>query len=140
MLTSMSIISQFTDTTVRFFAALGDPCDPSSGGFLGFPPWHKYLGGTQTVAGDPTQPLVCVPKVGALSDIWLILAAVIELLLRFAALAAIFLIVYGGIQLITSQGDSGATKKARQTIINAVVGLIIAIAATSIISFIAGRF
>jgi len=128
-----------------FAVGPGQPCDPDGGGLLGFPHWYKYLHGIGAPngisgGGSATLRYTCVPQIGNLSDVWLIVAAVVEILLRLAALAAIVFVVYGGVQLITAQGDPSGSKKARQTITNALVGLVIAIAATTIISFIAGQF
>ncbi len=112
----------------RFAAACG------SGGLFGFPTWYKYLGSRTDAAGK------CIPAITGISDIWLIVAAIIDMLLRVAALAAIAMIVYGGIQFITSQGESEQTAKARNTVINAVIGLVISISAAAVITFVAGRF
>ncbi len=105
----------------------------TGGGFLGFPTWYKYLEGTTATNG------LCAPSVRALSDVWLIGAAVIEILLRIAVLVAVIGIVYGGFNYITSQGEPDKTAKARSTIINAAGGMVVAILATAIVSFIAGK-
>jgi hypothetical protein len=124
---------QFISLLLSRFAAA--TCDPSlnAGSFLGLPPWYKYLGGVMTNYG-------CVPQVQQLSDVWLIGAAIIEILLRIAALGAVIFVIVGGVQFMTSHGDPGATKKARETVINALIGLVIAVAATAVVTFIAGRF
>ena len=77
---------------------------------------------------------------GGITDIWLVVAAVIDILLRIAALVAVGFIVVGGVSYVTSQGEPDRTKTALRTIINALIGLAIAIAATAIVTFIAGRF
>lgn len=106
-------------------------CD--GGGLLGFPHWYKYLDGkTDATTG------ICAPQITGLSDIWLIVAAVIEILLRVAALAAVFAIIYGGFNYMTSQGEPDQTNKARMTIINGLVGLVVAVLASVIIGFVAG--
>jgi len=46
------------------------------------------------------------------------------------------MIVVGGIQYATSQGESGAIQKAKNTILYSVVGLVVAILATTIVTFI----
>jgi hypothetical protein len=114
----------------------------SGGGFLGFPTWYKYLDGTtETVREGGTDiGSVCTPKITSISDTWLIVAAVVEILLRIAAIAAVVLIVMGGIQFISSQGEPEKAAKARSTVINALVGLVIAVAATGLVSFVAGQF
>ena len=111
------------------FAACG------GGNFLLFPSWYHYLPSTN----DPTTGL-CTPSLTNITDVWLIIAAVIEILLRIAGLAAVVLVVYGGIQYTTSQGEPDKTSKARTTIINALTGLAIAVLAASAVAFIAGRF
>ena len=42
---------------------------------------------------------------------------------------AVIMIIIGGIKMMTSQGDTGATAKARKTIIFGIIGLIIAVLA-----------
>jgi ABC-type Fe3+ transport system permease subunit len=105
---------------------------PSS--LLGFPAWYQYLPTVTDIKG------VCSPSLTNINDIWLIVAAVIEILLRIAALMAVGFIVYGGIQFTTSQGDPKQTNSARSTILSAVVGLVICLIAAIVISFIAGSF
>lgn len=108
----------------------GNAC--SGGGFLFFPTWYKYLPGNVDANG------LCSPKLTSLNDVWLIIAAILEILLRLAALMAVGFIIYGGFEYITSQAEPANVEKARKTIINALVGLIIAILATAIIGFLAG--
>lgn len=103
------------------------------GSFLGFPTWYKYLPGTI----DRTTGY-CTPQLNSLSAVWLIVAAGIEILLRIAALAAVGFIIYAGVQYLTSQGDPNKAAQARQGIINAVVGLVIAIIASAVVGFVAG--
>ncbi|HEY4963501.1 MAG TPA: pilin [Candidatus Saccharimonadales bacterium] len=99
--------------------------------FLGFPTWYEYLP-TNIVNG------VCSPQLTSINDVWLIVAAVIEILLRIAALMAVGFIIYGGIQFTTSQGNPQQTNQAKGTIISAVVGLAICLIATVLITFVAG--
>jgi len=103
------------------------------GSFLGFPTWYEYLNGTTDSATG-----ACSPAITGLSDIWLIVAAVIEILLRVAALVAVGFVIFGGVEFLTSQGEPDKTNKARQTLINALVGLVIAVLAAVIVNFIAG--
>lgn len=116
----------------RFAASCG------GGSFLGFPHWYQYLNcQTVKVQGQPTQQL---PQLDHINDIWLIVAAIIEILLRVAGIAAIILVIWGGAQYMTSQGEPDKTNKAKTTIMNALIGLLIAILAAAIVDFIAGRF
>jgi len=124
---------------LNFLYQFAAGCTPKGGGFLGFPTWYKYLSGVSSPNGAGNAN-VCLPKVGALSDVWLVVAALIEILLRLAGYAAIVFVIYGGIQYITSQGEPDKTNKAKTTLLNAIIGLVISISATILITFIAGRF
>ena len=122
--------------------AAGTPCSPK-GSFFGLPTWYKYLEG-QTVKpelfGTNSAVDQCVVKIKAISDVWLIVSAIIEILLRLAALGAIAMIVYAGIMFITSEGQPDKVKQATGIALNAAIGLAIAIGSAATISFIAGRF
>ena len=100
--------------------------------FLGFPTWYHYLS-TTTVNG------LCSPQLTKLDDVWLIVAAIIEILLRIAALVAVGFTMYGGFNYVTSQGESSKTARARDMIVNALAGLTIAVIAAMLVGFIAGR-
>jgi lysylphosphatidylglycerol synthetase-like protein (DUF2156 family) len=122
---------------LHIFAA-NVPCQPSGNSFLAFPTWYEYLKGTSVSIYN--GPLTCSPQIQSLTDIWLIVAAVIEILLRVASIAAVAFIIYGGVQYMTSQGEPGKLTQARDTIVNALVGLAITIFAAVIVSFIAAGF
>lgn len=68
-----------------------------------------------------------------------ILTKVINLLLTIIGIIAVVMIVVGGIRYTTSAGDSGQINNARDTIIYAVVGLVIAIMAYAIVNFVLAR-
>lgn len=114
----------------QFFAACSSPTS-----FFGMPTWYEFL---DSVDASTDVGSVCTPVVDSLTDIMLIGAAVLDMLVRAAAMVAIFMVVWGGIRYITSQGEPDKTEQARGTIINGIVGLVIAIAATATITFVAG--
>lgn len=107
-------------------------CHYDNTSFFGFPHWYKYLQGIEDGNGR------CVPSLSSLNDVWKIAAAVIEILLRISALAAVAIIIYAGVSYITSQGEPDKTAKARTTIVNALIGLALSIMAAFIITFVAG--
>ncbi len=113
--------------------------DNADNDFLGFPKWYKYLG-QQPVEDAVSGATICNAKLNGIQDIWLVVAAVIELLLRVSSLIAIGFIIFGGVSYVISQGAPDKTKKAQTTIMNAVIGLVISIIATAAVSFVAGRF
>jgi hypothetical protein len=53
-----------------------------------------------------------------------------------AAAVALLVISIGAFQYVLSRGDAGAVKKAKETIIYAVVGLVIAISGYGIVTFV----
>ncbi len=61
---------------------------------------------------------------------------IVNLLLFIAGIIAVIVIVVAGLRYVTSNGDSGATSKARNEIIYALVGLAVAIMAYSLVNFI----
>lgn len=111
--------------------------------FFNFPTWYKYLvyankmeinaatGRCEVVTYGPDRFMV--------QDIGLVALAFVDIAFRIAALAAVAYVIYGGIQFVTAQGETDKTKKARQTIINALIGLVIALISTGLVAFIGSR-
>jgi hypothetical protein len=96
------------------------------------PPWYKYIEGN-TVEGK-CELIFKFPD-----DVGKILLAVVEIILRVGVLVAVGFIIYGGFQYMLSQGEPDRTKNARNTILNAVIGLVIATLATLIVNFVGSR-
>lgn len=61
---------------------------------------------------------------------------IVNFLIGITAVIAIFVIIIAGIQMATSQGDASKVGKARNMILYAVVGLVIAIVAYAIVNFV----
>ena len=62
-----------------------------------------------------------------------------DFLLRVAALVAVAFVIIGGFKYMTAQGEPAGVKSATQTLVGALVGLVIAIIATAVVSFIGNR-
>lgn len=134
-------------------AAAGGDCSDTlnRGSLFGIPPWFKYLPGeyvTQVVpdgSGGVDEKEVCQPVIKKDSSenaipkkaILLIVAAVLQMLIAVAGLAALAYLVYGGFMYLTSNGNAEQTKKAGSTLLNAIVGLAIAISATTLVNYFA---
>jgi hypothetical protein len=103
--------------------------------FFQFPTWYRYL----EVVHDEVTDKCEIPVDFGISDFPLIGLALVDIALRVAALAAVGYVIYGGVQFVTAQGETDRTKKARQTIINALIGLVIALMAAGIVSFVGAR-
>jgi len=111
--------------------------------FLGLVPWYQYLNLSADAVGkctvnnfNPNNQGTQLTVLGAHSPFLLIALAVLDDLIRISALVAVGYVIYGGIQYIISQGSPDQTKKAQQTIINAVIGVVVAIIAAALVSFI----
>lgn len=65
---------------------------------------------------------------------------VVNTLLFIIGAVAVVMIIYGGFSYITSRGESAGITSAKNTILYAVVGLVIAILAYAIVNFVVGAF
>ncbi len=65
---------------------------------------------------------------------------VINLLLFVIGVIAVIMIIVGGIRYTLSNGDASNIKTAKDTILYAVVGLVVALMAYAIVNFVVGRF
>lgn len=65
-----------------------------------------------------------------------VLKDVINVMLYMAGAIAVIMIVVGGIRYITSDGDPGAAGKAKNTIIYAIVGIVVASMSYAIVNFV----
>ena len=61
---------------------------------------------------------------------------IINILLYVIGAVAVIMIVIGGIEYVTSAGDPAKTKKAKDTILYSVVGLVVALLAYAIVNFV----
>lgn len=65
---------------------------------------------------------------------------IVNVLLFVLGAIAVIVIVISGIKYATSDGDSGKVTSAKNTILYAVVGLVVAILAYAIVNFVLGAF
>ena len=77
----------------------------------------------------------CKPS-GQNVDLWNIVNTVINVILAIVGVIAVVMIIFGGIQYSTSAGDPGKVKKAKDTILYGVIGLVIALLAFAIVNFV----
>lgn len=69
-----------------------------------------------------------------------LIGSLIEIALELAGILAVAFIILGGIRYITSSGNPKAIEGARNTIVNAIVGLALAALAYVIVGFVTGLF
>lgn len=104
-------------------------------GFLGLRHWYEYLPDSRFDGCDIKSFRFFPPN----SDVPLVLLALVDSLLRIAGLVALAFIIYGGINYMTSQGNPEDVGKAKDTIINALIGLGTAITAVAFVTFIGAQ-
>ena len=73
---------------------------------------------------------------GAETDLEGKIGVIINAIIGVIGVVAVIMIILGGIGYATSQGDAGKTKKARDTILYGIIGLIIVILAFAIVNFV----
>jgi hypothetical protein len=80
-------------------------------------------------AGYFTKLIPLLNKGGTTRTLGTIIDDVISLILWLVGILAVVFILWGGISYITSAGDDAKATKARQTIINAVIGIVLVLLA-----------
>lgn len=108
--------------------------------FLGLKTWYAYLPpGSLNANCELVSDLTILPTDKTDGVLPLIVLAVVDDMLRIAALVAVAFVITGGVQYIVSQGDPGRVKQGMSTIINALIGLAVAVMAAAVVSFIANQ-
>lgn len=124
-----------------FNVTLKNQCNlPDNSNFLGFPNWYKYLKGQNNPSNKDPKTNICRPALQSPNDIWLVVAAIFEIILRASGIAAVFYMIYAGFRYITSQGSPEGINAAKTSITNAITGLVLVVFAARLVGFIAGRF
>lgn len=100
---------------------------------LTFPAWFK---GLTTANCDIQSPTAA--KGGIAGFIWTIVFNIIEFMMQLVGYIAVGFIIAGGFKYMTSAGAPDAAARARKTITNAVIGLVIAVFSIAIVNVVAG--
>jgi len=114
-------------------AAFAAPAAACTDTMFAIPAWYRGLqdGNCNIKAPDNTDT-------GARNFALKIGLNIIQALMVIVAYVTIFFIIKGGFDYMTSAGSSDGMANARRTITNAVIGLVIAILAASIVNAVAG--
>jgi len=111
--------------------------------FLGFPMWYNGLTYAHKDAtgkvDDPCAIQSPTGKNGLSNFIWHIALNVVEIALVAVIYISAIFTLYGGFLFMTSQGKPDNAAKARMTMLDAVIGLVISFAAVIFVNFIIGR-
>lgn len=118
-------------------AATEKRCESKQSSIPIIPTWYKYL---DTWYDEESKSCIVDDdkydsnSFNFFKAIPAILLAVFEIILRMAGILAVIFIVYGGFQYLITTGEPEKAKNARTTIINALVGLMIAILSVAIVN------
>jgi hypothetical protein len=119
-------------------AAPGDLCQ-TDGSFLGLPTWYKYLEAREDPSGRCSPVLSGADTESKVNSALPIGLAILEAMIRLAGIVAVVMIFVAGFRYITSQGNPDAAAAARKTAFNSLIGLVIVVTATGLVSFIGSR-
>lgn len=84
-------------------------------------------------SGQSTSSNPLTGSTGVIHNVTLLIA-------RIAGVVAIIIIIYSGMQMVIGGDDPGKIKTARQTLIYALIGLVVIVAGQTIILFVMDRF
>ena len=84
-----------------------------------------------------TDSAVCASKADSANTFIL---PIVNTLLFVVGIAAVIVIIIGGIMYTTSSGDASSVTKAKNTILYAVIGLVVAFLAFAIVNWVVGAF
>ena len=73
---------------------------------------------------------------GGGGSIWTTVQTIINVILGVLGVVAVVMIILGGVQYMTSAGDASKLAKAKNTILYAIVGLVVALMAYAIVNFV----
>jgi len=130
----------FAAPTNTFAAAptKGSDCEKP---ILGINPWFRGLAvvkdGQCQIAG-PGETLDNGKSVDLAGFIWRVALNIIDIGLAAAGYIAFGFVLYGGFQFLTGGNNPSQIEKARKTILNAIVGLVISIAAVTLVNLVFG--
>lgn len=100
------------------------------------------LGGVDCNTAQERTSAVCAdknPATNPLSGNGGLILNLTQIVAYIAGAAAVILLIIGGIRYITSGGDAANIKSAKDTVIHAIVGLVIIVLAQSLIVFVVNR-
>lgn len=120
-------------------AAIAASCKTGSVFGSAFPAWYEYLdigpkNGDKCAIIGPIDPSTNqIDWARASGKIGL---AVVDILLRIAGLVSVVFVIFGGIKLTISEGEPEKFKQAKETVFNALIGLVIVLSATAAVNFV----
>lgn len=106
-------------------------CDTN---FLSFPTWYRGVVDTSDCSIQSPD------EVGGLSKfIWKIALNILEIMLQLVGYVSLAFVIYGGFLYLTSGGSADRVRSGKNTIINALVGLVLSFFSVVIVALVAGN-
>ncbi|MDO4752878.1 MAG: pilin [Candidatus Saccharibacteria bacterium] len=87
-------------------------------------------------AGDKIDIKQVGEKYGSGDSLQNTIIAIINAVVGVLALVCVIVIIIGGVNYMTSSGDAGKVKKAKDTILYGVIGLVVCVLAFAIVNFV----
>lgn len=91
---------------------------------------------TNNGATNAKQGVSSVNTGGNSTDLTGSVGTIINMIIFLIGIAAVIMVIIGGISYTMSQGDPSKTKKAKDTILYGIIGLIVALLAFAIVQFV----
>lgn len=102
---------------------------------LGIPPWYRGL----TTGSGKSCTIKSPTEVGGLSKfVWIIVLNGVDMMISLTAYVTVGFILFGGFLYMTGGAIPSQLERARKTIINAVVGLVICMGSIALLNLIFG--
>jgi len=105
---------------------------------------YNPIGGSDACdpAKNPNPPDVCkdLDVTDGKAAVSSTVQNVIDILFYVIGVIAVIMIIVGGIKYVTSNGDSSALTSAKNTILYAIVGLVVALLSYGIVKFVLNQF
>ena len=140
----ISFVMAFALNPVTAPKASAAPCDDFQKTVLGVPTWYKYLQGDDssgtcrpvirnedTIQGDISQENI--------NNFVPIALAILEIAITLGGIIAFIMIIWASFNFVLSLGEPDKATSARKMIQNALIGLVIMVLSTRVISFIGNR-
>jgi hypothetical protein len=125
-------VATVVGTSVLFPATASAACQSS---YFGIPAWYAGMQGS----GCGFEPIKSGAQVDVTKTAGRIALNIVQALLVVAGYVAVFFIFKAGFNYIYSAGSPDGMANAKKTLMNAVIGLVIALLAASIVGLVAGK-
>lgn len=130
---NLSISQKIIRVAIALIASLGLVMALPSAAYANHTPAHTACEGIELTGGE------CDTDGSAQEGIGNVVETIINILSLVVGAVSVIMIIIGGLRYVISGGDSNTTQSARNTIIYALVGLVIVIFAQIIVAFVVGR-